>query len=106
MIRTTRRKFLGTSAVTAAAALSTLCYAGASNCRREQRVGVTSTAIKLGITLPMTGSASFGYNQLPAAMKAYFDYVNANGGVNGRKISLVVKTMAIFQSKQSKTHKI
>jgi ABC-type branched-subunit amino acid transport system substrate-binding protein len=24
-------------------------------------------------------------------MKAYFDYVNANGGVNGRKISLVVK---------------
>jgi ABC-type branched-subunit amino acid transport system substrate-binding protein len=39
----------------------------------------------------MTGSASFGYNQLPGAMKAYFDYVNANGGVNGRKISLVVK---------------
>jgi ABC-type branched-subunit amino acid transport system substrate-binding protein len=53
--------------------------------------GVTSTAIKLGITLPMKGSASFGYNQLPGAMKAYFDYVNANGGVNGRKITLVVK---------------
>ena len=57
----------------------------------RSEVGVTSTAIKLGITLPMKGSASFGYNQLPAAMKAYFDYVNANGGVNGRKISLVVK---------------
>jgi ABC-type branched-subunit amino acid transport system substrate-binding protein len=27
-------------------------------------------------------------------MKAYFDYVNANGGVNGRKISLVVKNDA------------
>jgi ABC-type branched-subunit amino acid transport system substrate-binding protein len=39
----------------------------------------------------MTGSASFGYKELPGAMKAYFDYVNANGGVNGRKISLVVK---------------
>ena len=57
----------------------------------RSEVGVTSTGIKLGITLPMTGSASFGYNQLPGAMKAYFDYVNANGGVNGRKISLVVK---------------
>ena len=57
----------------------------------RSEVGVTSTAIKLGITLPMKGSASFGYNQLPGAMKAYFDYVNANGGVNGRKISLVVK---------------
>ena len=57
----------------------------------RSEVGVTSTAIKLGITLPMKGSASFGYNQLPGAMKAYFDYVNANGGVNGRKISLTVK---------------
>jgi ABC-type branched-subunit amino acid transport system substrate-binding protein len=57
----------------------------------RSEVGVTSTSIKLGITLPMDGSAKFGYNQLPGAMKAYFDYVNANGGVNGRKISLVVK---------------
>jgi ABC-type branched-subunit amino acid transport system substrate-binding protein len=60
----------------------------------RSEVGVTSTAIKLGITLPMTGSASAGYKELPAAMKAYFDYVNANGGVNGRKISLVVKNDA------------
>jgi len=57
----------------------------------RSEVGVTSTAIKLGITLPMDGSAKYGYNQLPAAMKAYFECVNANGGVNGRKISLVVK---------------
>ena len=90
MIRTTRRKFLVTSAVTAAAALSlSIMPAQAISPRAE--TGVTSTTIKLGITLPMTGSASFGYNQLPAAMKAYFDYVNANGGVNGRKISLIVK---------------
>jgi ABC-type branched-subunit amino acid transport system substrate-binding protein len=39
----------------------------------------------------MTGIASPGYNKIPGAMKAYFDYVNTNGGVNGRKISLVVK---------------
>jgi ABC-type branched-subunit amino acid transport system substrate-binding protein len=57
----------------------------------RSETGVSSTSIKLGITLPMTGSASAGYKELPGAMKAYFDYVNANGGVNGRKISLVVK---------------
>ena len=90
MIRTTRRKFLVTSAVTAAAALS-LSVMPAQAISPRSETGVSSTTIKLGITLPMTGSASFGYNQLPGAMKAYFDYVNANGGVNGRKISLIVK---------------
>ena len=39
----------------------------------------------------MTGAAAPGYNKIPGAMKAYFDYVNANGGVNSRKIQLVVK---------------
>jgi ABC-type branched-subunit amino acid transport system substrate-binding protein len=53
--------------------------------------GVTASSIKLGITVPMTGIASPGYNKIPGAMKAYFDYVNANGGVNGRKITLVIK---------------
>ena len=53
--------------------------------------GVTNTSIKLGTTLPLTGSASPGYNKLGDAMKAYFNYVNDNGGVYGRKISLVIK---------------
>jgi ABC-type branched-subunit amino acid transport system substrate-binding protein len=57
----------------------------------RSEIGVTSTSIKLGITLPLDGSARYGYNQLPGAMKAYFAYVNANGGVHGRKITLDVK---------------
>ena len=93
MIRTTRRKILVTSAVMTATALS-LSVMPAQAISPRSETGVTSTSIKLGITLPMTGSASFGYNQLPGAMKAYFDYVNANGGVNGRKINLVVKNDA------------
>jgi branched-chain amino acid transport system substrate-binding protein len=93
MIRTTRRKFLVASAVMATTALS-LSVMPAQAISPRSEIGVTSTSIKLGITLPMTGSASFGYNQLPGAMKAYFDYVNANGGVNGRKINLVVKNDA------------
>jgi ABC-type branched-subunit amino acid transport system substrate-binding protein len=39
----------------------------------------------------MTGTASLGYNKIPGAAKAYFDYLNANGGINGRKVTLVVK---------------
>ena len=90
MIRTTRRKFLVTSAVTAVAALS-LSVVPAQAISPRSEIGVSSTSIKLGITLPLDGSARYGYNQLPGAMKAYFDYVNANGGVHGRKITLTVK---------------
>jgi len=53
--------------------------------------GISPTTIKLGITLPLTGAASPGYNKIPAAMQAYFNYINDNGGVNGRKVQLVVK---------------
>jgi len=53
--------------------------------------GVTATEIKLGVSTPLTGSAGLAYGKVPGAMKAYFDYINANGGVNGRKIKLVVR---------------
>ena len=53
--------------------------------------GVTSTEIKLGLSSPQTGTAALSYGKLPKAMKAYFDYINANGGVYGRKIKLVAR---------------
>ena len=57
----------------------------------KYETGVNRSEIKLGMTLPMTGAASPGYNKIPGAMKAYFDYLNDNGGVNGRKITLKVE---------------
>ena len=54
-------------------------------------VGVSSTEIKLGITVPMTGIAAPGYNKVAPAMKAYFEYINENGGVYGRKVNLIIK---------------
>jgi branched-chain amino acid transport system substrate-binding protein len=50
--------------------------------------GVSPTTIKLGGTFPLSGPASL-YATIPAAEKAYFDYVNDKGGVNGRKIQFV-----------------
>lgn len=86
-----RRKLVTASAVIAVAALTVTTVPAQAFNPRSNEPGLTATSIKLGITLPMTGIASPGYNKIPGAMKAYFDYVNANGGVNGRKISLVVK---------------
>jgi branched-chain amino acid transport system substrate-binding protein len=47
--------------------------------------GVTARTILLEGTFPLSGPAS-GYAPIPAAMKAYFSYVNARGGVNHRQI--------------------
>jgi branched-chain amino acid transport system substrate-binding protein len=51
--------------------------------------GVTATQVKIGGTFPLTGPASL-YKTIPAAEKAYYDYVNDHGGVNGRKINFSV----------------
>jgi branched-chain amino acid transport system substrate-binding protein len=47
--------------------------------------GVTAKAITIGGTFPLTGPAAL-YGVIPKAENAYFQYVNAHGGVNGRKI--------------------
>jgi branched-chain amino acid transport system substrate-binding protein len=47
--------------------------------------GVTSNQIVVGANVPLSGPAA-AYASIPAATKAYFDYVNAHGGVYGRKI--------------------
>ncbi|MEV1108696.1 ABC transporter substrate-binding protein [Micromonospora sp. NPDC049751] len=52
--------------------------------------GVTDTEIVVGTHMPLTGPASAGYSKIAPATKAYFDYVNANGGVHGRKITYKV----------------
>ncbi|MFI7551412.1 ABC transporter substrate-binding protein [Micromonospora sediminimaris] len=49
--------------------------------------GVTDSEIVVGTHMPLTGPASAGYSKIAPATKAYFDYVNANGGVHGRKIT-------------------
>lgn len=53
--------------------------------RRVDTPGVTSTSILIGGTVPLSGVAS-GYASVARGADAYFKYVNAHGGVNGRKI--------------------
>src|SRR6201997_4199918 len=48
--------------------------------------GITATTITVGTHQPLTGPAAPGYSEIAPASAAYFAYVNANGGVYGRKI--------------------
>ena len=48
--------------------------------------GITATTITIGSHQPLTGPAAPGYSEIAPASAAYFNYVNAHGGVYGRKI--------------------
>src|SRR5262245_6044540 len=61
----------------------TAAFAGPS--RPAADPGVTPTSILLGTTSPLSGPAS-AYASVARGADAYFRYVNARGGVNGRKI--------------------
>jgi branched-chain amino acid transport system substrate-binding protein len=62
-----------------------------SGANKASDTGITATSIKIGATYPLTGVAAPGYSEIPLGVKAYFDYVNNNGGVNGRKIDYTYK---------------
>lgn len=80
------------AAVTLTAGLSA-CGAGGDRDSAEDgdSTGVTDDTIKIGGHYPLTGVAAPGYSEIPGGAKAYYDYVNEQGGVNGRKIEFVVK---------------
>jgi hypothetical protein len=50
--------------------------------------GVTDTEIKLGNIAPYSGPAS-AYSTIAKTISAYFDKVNEEGGINGRKINFL-----------------
>jgi branched-chain amino acid transport system substrate-binding protein len=77
-----RKTFLLIAAALAVSAVIVVT-AGASS---SATPGVTAKSILLEGTFPLSGPAS-GYAPIPAGMGAYFAYINARGGVNGRKIN-------------------
>ncbi|GIF24536.1 ABC-type branched-subunit amino acid transport system substrate-binding protein [Actinoplanes tereljensis] len=60
---------------------------GNSSSGSSDTPGVTDTEITVGTHMPLTGPAAAGYSKIAPATKAYFDYVNSKGGINGRKIT-------------------
>ena len=52
--------------------------------------GVTDTEITIGITGPLSGPAA-AWGTIALASEAYANHVNAQGGVHGRKLKIVLK---------------
>jgi len=82
--RTTSLALLAASALLAAACSSSSTSAASGS----SAPGVTSSSILFGQTVPKTGPAAL-YGESTAGVQAYFDYVNAHGGVGGRKIKFI-----------------
>jgi len=85
-MRTASLVLLAVTALLAAACSSS--STGGSAAGGSSAPGVTSTTILFGQTVPKTGPAAL-YGESTAGVQAYFDYVNAHGGVNGRKIHFI-----------------
>jgi len=83
--------------VAGGAVVASIAVTAASGAQRLDP-GVTASSIKIGGTFPLTGPASL-YKTIPVAEKAYFDYINDHGGVNGRKIDFTILDDAYDPSK-------
>ncbi|WP_265948497.1 ABC transporter substrate-binding protein [Dechloromonas sp. A34] len=68
------------------AAIGTLAFS-ALNCAADP--GVTDTSITIGMSAPFSGpNAAYGLD-MRQTIQNYFEQLNKNGGVNGRKLELV-----------------
>jgi len=64
---------------------------GAKSDDVNQTQGVTDTEIRIGTLLPLSGNPAAAWGiALSKGMQAYFDYINVQGGIYGRKLKLFV----------------
>jgi branched-chain amino acid transport system substrate-binding protein len=87
-MRQPHRMSLAAVAGIAAVALAVAACASttSSSALRASAPGITAKTILIGSHQPLTGIAAPGYDQIAPASNAYFRYVNAHGGIYGRKI--------------------
>src|SRR5690348_4189269 len=72
----------------ALAALFATALAIPAQAQKKYDPGATDTEIKIGNIMPYSGPAS-AYGVIGKTEKAYFDKINAEGGINGRKINFI-----------------
>jgi branched-chain amino acid transport system substrate-binding protein len=78
------KSWLFAAALLAGAALA----ASPAAAQKKYDTGASDTEIKIGNTNPYSGPAS-AYGVIGKTIAAYFDKVNAEGGINGRKINFI-----------------
>ena len=70
------------------AACAAVLSASAANAEKKYDPGASDTEIRIGNIMPYSGPAS-SYAVIGKTEAAYFDKVNAEGGINGRKINFI-----------------
>src|SRR5450631_1636639 len=78
------RSLMALAAVAAAATITMT----AANAQKKYDPGASDTEIKLGNIMPYSGPAS-SYGVIGKTEAAYFNKINAEGGINGRKITFI-----------------
>jgi branched-chain amino acid transport system substrate-binding protein len=73
---------------TAIAAFLCLLIASSATAQKRYDPGATDTEIKIGNIMPYSGPAS-AYATIGKTEAAYFNKLNAEGGINGRKIDFI-----------------
>jgi branched-chain amino acid transport system substrate-binding protein len=99
------RWFLLIGALVAAAALTAVACGGeeeeetaetpgaspaATQPSGEKVPGVTDTEILIGTHFPLSNTPATAYAAIVEGISAYFNYINSQGGVYGRKIKLII----------------
>jgi branched-chain amino acid transport system substrate-binding protein len=74
--------------LTAVATLAALALSGAALAQKKYDVGANDKEIKIGHINPYSGPAS-SYGAIGKSIGAYFDKINAEGGINGRKVTFI-----------------
>jgi ABC-type branched-subunit amino acid transport system substrate-binding protein len=81
---------MAVTCVTAALALGVgACGSSDDNGGGAAAPGVTDKLVTVGGHFPLTGPAAPGYSEIPQGIDAYFKHVNANGGINGRRLKFI-----------------
>src|SRR5436190_16509819 len=75
-------------AVFSTAVVAFAATAGSALAQKKYDTGATDTEIKIGNIMPCSGPAS-AYGVIGKTEAAYFNKVNAEGGINGRKINFI-----------------
>ncbi len=82
-MKLTKRMLLASTAASLAAAV-----AGPAFAQKKYDTGASDTEIKIGNVNPYSGPAS-SYGVIGKTIGAYFNKINAEGGINGRKITFI-----------------
>ena len=76
------------AAIASATLLILAASIGGASAQKKYDTGATDTEIKIGNIMPYSGPAS-AYGVIGKTEEAYFKKINAEGGINGRKINFI-----------------